>query len=84
MSNFADVSKDVKTIVGEPLEYPSSPNPVVSSATLPKPQERHAKDGPPLRPSLYFMEGVVLALPRVGPAPLPGRPAFLHILPAAA
>lgn len=26
MSKFADVSKDVKTIVGEPLEYPSSPN----------------------------------------------------------
>ncbi|MGA8508116.1 MAG: hypothetical protein WB762_21120 [Candidatus Sulfotelmatobacter sp.] len=31
MSNFADVSTDVKTIVGEPLEYPSSPNPVISS-----------------------------------------------------
>ena len=46
MSNFADVSTDVKTIVGEPLEYPSSPNPVVSSSILTiAPGTVHAMDG---------------------------------------
>ena len=31
MANFVDVSTDTKTIAGEPLEYPSTPNPVIFS-----------------------------------------------------
>jgi hypothetical protein len=31
MANFVDVSADTKTLAGESLEYPSTPNPVISS-----------------------------------------------------
>ncbi len=60
MSPFADVSTDVKTIVGEPLEYPSSPNPVVSSSILTiapgtvTPWMVH-----PVQPYLYVLEGTL-------------------------
>ena len=60
MSNFADVSRDVKTIVGEPLEYPSSPNPVISSSILTiapgtvTPWMVH-----PVQPYLYILEGAL-------------------------
>ena len=60
MSNFADVSTDVKTIVGEPLEYPSSPNPVISSSILTiapgtvTPWMVH-----PVQPYLYILEGAL-------------------------
>ena len=30
-ASFVDVSADTKTIAGEPLEYPSTPNPVIFS-----------------------------------------------------
>jgi len=61
MSNFADVSRDVKTIVGEPLEYPSSPNPVISSSILTiapgtvTPWMVH-----PVQPYLYVLEGTLI------------------------
>jgi quercetin dioxygenase-like cupin family protein len=60
MSNFADVSTDVKTIVGEPLEYPSSPNPVISSNIVTiapgtvTPWMVH-----PVQPYLYVLEGTL-------------------------
>jgi quercetin dioxygenase-like cupin family protein len=31
MADFIDVSTDTRTIAGEPLEYPFTPNPVISS-----------------------------------------------------
>jgi len=58
MSNFGDVSSDVRTIVGEPLEYPSTPNPTISSkiATIAPgtvtPWMVH-----PVQPYLYVLEG---------------------------
>ena len=60
MSNIAEVSTDVKTIVGEPLEYPSSPNPVISSSILTiapgtvTPWMTH-----PVQPYLYVLEGTL-------------------------
>ncbi len=60
MSNIADVSKDVKTIKGEALEYPSSPNPVISSSILTiapgtaTPWMTH-----PVQPYLYVLEGAL-------------------------
>jgi quercetin dioxygenase-like cupin family protein len=61
MSNFADLSTDVKTIVGEPLEYPSSPNPVISSNIVTiapgtvTPWMIH-----PVQPYLYVLEGTLI------------------------
>jgi len=60
MSSFADLSTDVKTIVGEPLEYPSSPNPVISSNIVTiapgtvTPWMIH-----PVQPYLYILEGAL-------------------------
>jgi quercetin dioxygenase-like cupin family protein len=61
MSNFADLSRDVKTIVGEPLEYPSTPNPVISSniVTIP-PGTVTAWMIHPVQPYLYILEGTLI------------------------
>ena len=60
MANFVDVSTDTKTLAGESLEYPSTPNPVISSniVTIPPgtvtPWMVH-----PVQPYLYILEGTL-------------------------
>jgi len=59
-ATFVDVSSDTKTIPGEALEYPSTPNPVISSnvVTIPPgtvtPWMIH-----PVPAYLYILEGVL-------------------------
>jgi quercetin dioxygenase-like cupin family protein len=60
MANIVDVSTDIKTIAGEPIEYPSTPNPVISSNILTIPPGgvtdwmTH-----PVQPYLYILEGTL-------------------------
>jgi quercetin dioxygenase-like cupin family protein len=60
MANFVDVSTDTKTIAGEALAYPSTPNPVISSnvVTIPPgmvtPWMVH-----PVQCYIYVLEGVL-------------------------
>jgi quercetin dioxygenase-like cupin family protein len=59
-ASFVDVSSDTKTIAGEPLEYPSTPNPVIFSnvVTIPPatvtPWMIH-----PVPAYLYVLEGTL-------------------------
>ena len=59
-ASFVDVSTDTKTIAGEPLEYPSTPNPVIFSnvVTIPPgtvtPWMVH-----PVPAYLYILEGTL-------------------------
>jgi quercetin dioxygenase-like cupin family protein len=60
MANVVDVSTDIKTIAGEPLEYPSSPNPVISSSILTIPPGGvTAWMIHPVQPYLYVLEGTL-------------------------
>jgi len=60
MANVADVSTDIKTIAGEPIEYPSTPDPVISSniITIP-PGGVTAWMIHPVQPYLYVLEGTL-------------------------
>jgi len=61
MSPFADLSKDVKTIVGEPIEYPSSPNPVITSNIVTiAPGTVTEWMIHPVQPYLYVLEGTLI------------------------
>jgi hypothetical protein len=70
MANFVDVSTDTKTIAGEALEYPSTPNPVISSnvVTIPPgtvtPWMVH-----PVQCYIYVLEGVLTRVRRRRIAP---------------
>ena len=60
MANFVDVSTDVKTIAGEPVEYPSTPNPVISSNIITiLPGAVTAWMIHPVQPYLYVLEGAL-------------------------
>ena len=60
MANIVDVSTDTKTIAGEPIEYPSTPNPIISSniLTIP-PGAVTAWMVHPVQPYLYVLEGTL-------------------------
>jgi quercetin dioxygenase-like cupin family protein len=60
MANVVDVSTDIKTIAGEPVEYPSTPDPVISSniITIP-PGAVTAWMVHPVQPYLYVLEGTL-------------------------
>lgn len=55
---FVDVSTDTKTIAGEPIEYPSTPNPVISAnaVTIP-PGTVTSWMAHPVPAYLYVLEG---------------------------
>lgn len=60
MGNLIDVSTDSKTIAGEPIEYPSTPNPVISSNILTVPPGGvSAWMIHPVQPYLYVLEGTL-------------------------
>jgi len=60
MADFVDVSTDNKTIVGEPIEYPSTPNPVISSNIITiLPGAATAWMIHPVQPYLYVLEGTL-------------------------
>ncbi len=60
MSNITNVSTDVKTIVGEQLEYPSNPNPMISSSILTiAPGTVTQWMVHPVQPYLYVLEGTL-------------------------
>ena len=60
MSNITNVSTDVKTIVGEQLEYPSNPNPMISSSILTiAPGAVTQWMVHPVQPYLYVLEGTL-------------------------
>lgn len=60
MENVVDVSTDIKTIAGEPIEYPSTPNPVISSNILSVPPGGvSAWMVHPVQPYLYVLEGAL-------------------------
>ena len=60
MANVVDVSTDIKTIAGEAIEYPSTPNPVISSniLTIP-PGGVTAWMIHPVQPYCYVLEGTL-------------------------
>lgn len=60
MADVLKVSTDEKTIAGEPVEYPSTPNPVISSniLTIP-PGGVTAWMIHPVQPFLYVLEGAL-------------------------
>lgn len=57
---FVDVSTDTKTIAGEPIDYPSTPNPVISSnvVTIP-PGTVTSWMAHPVPAYLYVLEGTL-------------------------
>lgn len=59
-ATFVDVSTDTKTIAGEPIEYPSTPNPVISSnaVTIP-PGTVTSWMAHPVPAYLYVLEGTL-------------------------
>lgn len=60
MANIVDVSTDIKTIAGEPIEYPSTPEPVISSNILSVPPGGvSAWMIHPVQPYLYVLEGAL-------------------------
>jgi len=60
MGNAVDVSMDTKTIVGELLEYPSTPDPVISSNILTIPPGGVTEWMiHPVQPYLYVLEGTL-------------------------
>jgi quercetin dioxygenase-like cupin family protein len=61
MSNFADLSSDIKTLVGEPLEYPSTLNPVITSNIVTiAPGTVTEWMIHPVQPYLYVLEGILV------------------------
>jgi quercetin dioxygenase-like cupin family protein len=61
MSNFSDLSSDTKTLVGEPLEYPSTPNPVITSNIVTiEPGTVTEWMIHPVQPYLYVLEGTLI------------------------
>jgi quercetin dioxygenase-like cupin family protein len=60
MSNITHVSTDVKTIVGEQLEYPFNPNPMISSSIFTiAPGTATQWMVHPVQPYLYVLEGTL-------------------------
>jgi quercetin dioxygenase-like cupin family protein len=60
MGNAVDVSVDTKAIVGELLEYPSTPDPVISSNILTIPPGAVTEWMiHPVQPYLYVLEGAL-------------------------
>jgi quercetin dioxygenase-like cupin family protein len=60
MSNITNISTDINTIVGEQLEYPSNPNPMISSSILTiAPGTVTQWMVHPVQPYLYVLEGTL-------------------------
>ena len=58
VADFVDVSTDTKTLAGESLEYPSTPNPVISSNIRDYTAgNSHPVDGTSGQPYLYISRG---------------------------
>lgn len=60
MASVTDVSTDIKTIAGEPIEYASTPDPVISSniVAIP-PGDTTAWMIHPVQPYCYVLEGTL-------------------------
>jgi quercetin dioxygenase-like cupin family protein len=60
MANFRDVSEDTQTIAGEPLIYPSTPNPLITSNVVTiEPGAVTPWMVHPVQAYLYILEGTL-------------------------